>query len=104
MGRDYKGREKAIGHYTFVGKVTSLDRARVPRTRTTMAKSIVKGSSNRKGSIDRLLLPFTLEPPSTISSCFFLIIQSFSVHITSQNLSLFLELIEPKEPLLAHSC
>jgi len=39
MGRDYKGREKAIGHYTSVGKVTSLDRARVPRTRTTMAKS-----------------------------------------------------------------
>src|SRR6218665_353359 len=48
--------------------------------------------------------PFSLESPSTFSWCFSLIIQSFYVLITSLNLSLFLELIEPKAPLFAHGC
>src|SRR6218665_3622725 len=48
--------------------------------------------------------PFSLESPSTFSSCFILISQSFYVLITSENLSLFLELIEPKEPLFAYGC
>src|SRR6218665_141077 len=48
--------------------------------------------------------PFSLESPSTFSSCFSPILQSFCMYvlITSQNLSLFLELIEPKAPLFAY--
>ena len=49
-----------------------------------------------------LALPLMVELPSTISSCFFLIFQSFYFHIAPWNLSLFLELIEPTQ--LAHGC
>src|SRR6218665_1625217 len=48
--------------------------------------------------------PFSLESPSTFSSCFSPIIQSFYVLITPLNLSLFLELVEPKAPLFAYGC